>query len=130
VVANRNMEDPLPELLLTASELDTVQVHFDWHTLHDGCVTFVVDIVRGKERSAIRFQINLLKLTEAELPRLHIFLRRRHSGLTTPYEMAHTLCWLIDCALFQAHPGWSKSFRDAEVRKLLLCKPKTERNQG
>jgi hypothetical protein len=117
------MEDPLPELLLTASELNTVRVHFDWHPeARDGCVTFGADIIRGKERSAARFQINLLKLTEAELTRLHIFLERRHAGLTTPYEMARILCWLVDCALFQAHPDWSKALREEKTRELLLCK--------
>jgi len=114
-----NAQDSLPETLLT--ELGKVEVHFDWRpAAENGCVIFAADLIRGKERSAIKFEINLLKLTDAQLTRLHIFLERRQAGLTTHGEMARILCCLLDCSLTQAQPGSDKSLRDSKVRELLL----------
>jgi hypothetical protein len=115
------MKDPLPEMLLTASDLDKVEVHFDWRsTVENGRILFQADLVRGDKYSAIRFEIDLLRLNQPELTQLYLFLERRHSGVTTHYEMARILYWLVDCSIVQAQTGWNKSLRDSKIRELLL----------
>jgi hypothetical protein len=117
------MKDLLPEILFPASLLDKVELHFDWRpAVENGRITFVADLIRGKEHSAISFEIRLPELTGAQLTQIQIFLERRQAGLTTHYEMARILCWLVDCSIVQTNPGLSQKDRDTKVRELLLAR--------
>jgi hypothetical protein len=48
------------------------------------------------------------------------FLARRHSGLTSGYEITRAVVWLLDLSLGQQQPDLSKADRDIKVRELLL----------
>jgi hypothetical protein len=106
---------------------DQVAVTFDWQpVVTDGRARFHLTLQRKDRRSNVTFAINLNRLTESELERLHHFLVRRHLNATTHEEMATALCWLIDCSLRQTEPALNATERDVRLRRLLLCREAPE----
>jgi hypothetical protein len=82
---------------------------------------FLADIARGDQVSSIRFQLDPNKLQNNELERLHDFLARYHARVTTHYELAWHLSWLVETWLTQAQPELSPEDRHAKVREMLLA---------
>jgi galactitol-specific phosphotransferase system IIC component len=103
--------------------VDEVDIYFDWHpSVENGRLLFQTRIIRGTLASRVDFEIDLGKLREVELKQLSDFLSRRHTGLTSGYEVTRTVVWLLDLSLGQQQPGLSKADRDSKVRELLLAK--------
>ena len=125
-----NMNEKIPVKLTSeriVKEIDRVKVvdevdlYFDWRpSIENGQFLFQTRIMRGALASRIDFELDLTKLREAELQQLADFLSRRHSGLTSGYEVTRKIVWLLDLSLQQAQPSLSKALRDITVRELLL----------
>lgn len=98
-----------------------VGVQFDWDTpTKIGGIVFRARLERAGQISTNTFEIDLLKLKHAELEQLHLFLGRRHAGLTTHYEMSWHLAWLLEISIQQTEPQLSPAERQRKVRQLLL----------
>ena len=102
---------------------DSVGLGFDWEVpaAVGEPITFLADIARGDQVSSIRFQLDVNKLQNNELERLHDFLARYHARVTTHYELAWHLSWLVETWLTQAQPELSPEDRHAKVREMLLA---------
>ena len=109
----------------TRSESDEVRINFDW-ILHvqDARITFQVRLERRSQKSAIDFGIDLSRLSVLELEHLNGFLARRHTGITTPYEIARNLSWLLELSLAQTTLQLNLGERQLKVRELLLFSPR------
>jgi hypothetical protein len=59
-------------------------------------------------------------VTPAEYKQLETFINRRRANLTTHYEIAWHLSWLLRISLEQTKPEWTHAERLREVRRLLL----------
>jgi hypothetical protein len=96
-----------------------VKIEFDWQipVRADSRITFQVRISRQGQHSAIDFAIELGKLVEADLGRLHDLLLARPKG----YWLTRELTWLLTVSLRQQEPSWNEEDRHAKVRELLLA---------
>jgi hypothetical protein len=100
--------------------VDDVEDHLDWEVLTIGDpIVFVLAIKRGMAHSsAVRFQIELAKLDNADLERFHDLLATRPKG----YWLTRSVVWLLGISLTQQQPALSEEGRCAEVRELLLSR--------
>jgi hypothetical protein len=102
--------------------LNQVELQFDWEIpTAAGRATFKVGLERADQSSTVGFEVNLLKLSRAQLRRLESFLAARHAGLTSAAEVAATASWLLDISLAQGQPKLSATERQILVRQLLLA---------
>jgi hypothetical protein len=101
--------------------VDDVDIHFDWlvPTNINEAITFALDIQRGTRTSSVRFQIDLSRLAEADLERLHAFLPLQHSGVRDDYTFTGSLTWLLDLS-WQQSSTMSLPERQVAVRQTLL----------
>jgi|SRR6516225_7771575 hypothetical protein len=100
-----------------------VTIEFDWEVpaAAGEPTVFLASISRSGRKSSIRFGIDLKRLQSAELEKLHDFLARYHARLTTDYELAWHLSWLVETWFSQLQPDLTPEGRHAKLRALLLC---------
>jgi hypothetical protein len=100
-------------------DLDEIRVLFDWlvPSRANEPPTFILDIKRGNRESLVHFQVDLQKLAEADLQRIHDLLTERPKGYRLTYEIA----WLLGLSLEQEMPSSNPEARQQKVRELLLC---------
>jgi hypothetical protein len=106
---------------------DQIGIQFDWDPpTKIGHILFRARIERFGQISLNTFEIDLFRLSHAELVQLQIFLGRRHAGLTTHYEIAWHLSWLLGISLQQTEPQVSPTERQRKVRQLLLAETRPD----
>jgi hypothetical protein len=103
-------------------DLDKVHIRFDWEIqLRAGDpLIFHLRVAREGRESVTRFALDLTKLQEADLERLHDFLLRQYSGVRDDYAFARSLTWLLTTSLRQR--GTALDQIDAKVREILLTR--------
>jgi hypothetical protein len=111
------------ESVLSSPPRDSVRLRFDWEVPASAGdpIIFLADIARGGQVSSIRFQLDLNKLQNNEAQKLHNFLARYHARVTTHYELAWHLSWLVESWLSQVQRDLTPEGRHAKARELLLC---------
>jgi hypothetical protein len=103
------------------SDFDDVRITFDWLPhVEEGRITLQVCVERGSQKSTVDFVVDLSRLSEIERKYLANFLASRHAGVTTPYELAWHLSWLLELSLVQSAPALTSAEWQLKVRQLLL----------
>jgi hypothetical protein len=108
---------------VTASS-DPVAISFDWAPEVKGNrLVFQVRLDRDGRHSSFDINLDLARLTKAELQKIRIILERRQKNLSAAVELTATISWLLDLVLIQDGSS-NPAERAARIRELMLCAPK------